>query len=135
MNPFMTFCHACSHLDVVIGLGTPPPFFFCFFQRTFTICDWIYKLNLIAIKVLNRGNYMGNINNALHYFLSASNWSSKLDHIFLSLSNEVRLSAHPPELHRWPQSDRRHHPGAGGRCRGLDRRENTTHWVFPRYSA
>lgn len=92
----------------------------------------IYK-NLIVKKLLNRGNDMEYIYSALRYSLSASHWSSELDHIFLSLCSEVRLSADPPELHRWPQSDRGHHQGAGGWCLGLDRRENATHRLFPRY--
>lgn len=90
-------------------------------------------INLIVKKLLNRGNNMEYIYSALLYSLSASHWSSELDHIFLSLCSEVRLSAHPPELHRWPQSDRGHHQGAGGWCLGLDRRENATHRLFPRY--
>lgn len=59
----------------------------------------IYK-NLIVKKLLNRGNNMEYIYSALRYSLRASHWSSELDHIFLSLCSEVRLSAHPPELHR-----------------------------------
>lgn len=112
-----------SDLTILVKLNCP---------KLYNMLLDIY-INLIVKKLLNRGNNMEYIYSALLYSLSASHWSSELDHIFLSLCSEVRLSAHPPELHRWPQSDRGHHQGAGGWCLGLDRRENATHRLFPRY--